>query len=178
MIRDSTRVWKSAYVLAALLVATPLIDLATQVMPFQPGSGVWRYGVLGMLGNNLLTPLLGAVIAGIAAASLEHVRAIRIFSIGAGTLCLVIAGLALFFLLDVVQLRPTVEEGARSAFDLGAGLALGKFCGALLGFLVLWMSLRAEVRLHRSGRRLLDARSVSSIRRTATPRSQVEARTH
>ncbi len=130
-------IWTSVYFLSALLVATPTVDLVTQVWPLQPGSMVWRYGFLGLLGNNLLTPLLGFTLAGAAAILTENPRALRILSwmaFGVGLGLVAVLGL---FSLDVLQLRASVAPEAKAGFQIGAGIAAGKYALAVVGYLLL-----------------------------------------
>ena len=65
------------YFIAALLIATPLMDFATSVVPLRPGSLEWRFASVGLLSGFLLTPLLGLVIALAVAAYADDVRGRR-----------------------------------------------------------------------------------------------------
>jgi hypothetical protein len=131
------RAWSSVYVLAALLVLEPMGDLLSQVLPLQPGELAWRFGFLGFFANNLLTPLLGATLAMVAAAYLGHGRALRVFSVvsllAAVTLALALGG----FTLDALQLRRSVQPAMTSRYDAGALIAVAKYLAGIVGFAVL-----------------------------------------
>ena len=145
-----SHIWTSVYFLSALLVATPAVDVLTQVWPLQPGSMVWRYGFLGFLGNNLLTPLLGLTLAGVAAMLAESRLALRLLSWTALAAGVGLLALLAFFSLDVLQLRASVAPEARPAFQVGAAIAAGKYVVAVLGYGLLgraaWRSLPKQVR--------------------------------
>jgi hypothetical protein len=130
-------IWKSVYFLALLLVATPFVDLVTQVGNIRPGDLVWRYGFLGFFANNLLTPLLGLTLAAVAAAMLGHRRLLRTLNFFCVLFALLLIGFAGIFSLDVLQVRSGVEPAAANAFKLGALIALSKYLAGAAGLLFL-----------------------------------------
>lgn len=131
------RAWSSVYLLAALLVLEPMGDLLSQVLPLQPSVLAWRFGFLGFFANNLLTPLLGATLAMVAAAYLGHGRALRVFSILSLVVAVVLVVALGGFTLDALQLRRSVQPAMASRYDAGAAIAVAKYLAAIVGFAVL-----------------------------------------
>jgi hypothetical protein len=130
-----------AYVVAALLVVTPLGDYASGVWPWRVAALDWRFASSGLLSGFLLTPLLGALIAiGVAAArgSERLLRILGIATLAAGSICVVIL---LAFILDAVQLNSNIPEQQRRAFVDATVKAFLKYVMACTASC--WLGIRA-----------------------------------
>ena len=114
------------YFIAALLIATPVMDFATSVLPLRLGSLEWRFASVGLLSGFLLTPLLGLVIALAVAAYADHMGFVRVLSILSGAVAVIFIIVLVLFLLDIVQLRSAVQDQARAAFKSAAMKAVIK----------------------------------------------------
>jgi hypothetical protein len=131
------RAWSSVYLLAILLVLEPIGDLLSQALPLQPSVLAWRFGFLGLFANNLLTPLLGATLAMVAAACLGHARTQRVLSILSLVVSVALLAALGSFALDALQLRKSVQPAMISRYDAGAAIAVAKYLAAIVGFAVL-----------------------------------------
>ena len=65
---------RAVYLVAFLLVAGPLMDLAAGIWPLSPSSVAWRFAATGLLSRALLVPTLGSLAAMLAALVLDHRR--------------------------------------------------------------------------------------------------------
>ena len=108
----------SAYPLAALLIAAPLLDLVTTILPFRVGEPTWRYGSAGLLATALLTPILGGLLAGVAAAVLGHRRVQWVLTSVSAFLSIAILSALAMFILDALQVRASVIPEVKFAFDM------------------------------------------------------------
>jgi Tfp pilus assembly protein PilN len=129
------------YVIAALLIVTPLGDFFSGVWPWRPAALDWRFASSGLLSGFLLTPLLGALIAIGIAALVGNGRLLRVFgllTLIAGGLCVVILG---GFLLDVVQLKSSIPPQQQRPFLDASIKAFLKY--ALAAASSIWLGMRA-----------------------------------
>ena len=125
------------FLVGALLVVLPALDLLLNVWPLQPGDFRWRFGVVGLLANFLLTPLLGvALLSGTAALAAAPTarRVVGAVNVAGAVLLALALGL---FLLDLVQLRPTLRPEALPSFDVANARAMLKL--ALGAAALLWL---------------------------------------
>src|SRR5438105_4643252 len=109
MNRNNRRLFQSAYVLAATLIALPIFDATMAIRPFHLGEARWRFGAVGILTNALMLPTAGFVIAGFVAQSQEHRRFLRFLgalSLLVGVVCVLAMGA---FALDALQSAGTVR---------------------------------------------------------------------
>jgi hypothetical protein len=111
---------------AALLVLVPLGEGAVTVFPPKFDAVGWRFGALGLLSSSLLTPSLGLILAAAIAALLDHHRVLRALSVIGGLVAVAVAVMAGVFVLDVIQLRPTVNPQAATGYYLTSTQALLK----------------------------------------------------
>jgi hypothetical protein len=114
------------YVIALLLIATPVLDFVSAVVPFRMDNIEWRFATVGLLSGFLLTPVLGIVLALLVADTLGHdlvKRLIGFLLIGIGVL---FAAVLVFFLLDILQLRSVVQEESKAQFVSAAWKAVAK----------------------------------------------------
>jgi hypothetical protein len=128
------------YFIAVLLIATPMMDFATSVLPLRLESIEWRFATVGLLSGFLLTPLLGILIAIALAAYADHLRFLRVLSIVNGVGAVLFVALLIFFALDVIQLRSVVQEQAKAQFQAAAVKAVVKHATFILA--LGWLSVR------------------------------------
>lgn len=111
------------YLFAALLVFWPILDLVTTSWPPQFGTLQWRYGMMGLLASYTHTPILGLVLAMIAAFGLRHtgvLRTVSVLSLLGGLVLLIVL---VMFPLDVVQMGSNAPPEARPSMKAGAIIA-------------------------------------------------------
>jgi hypothetical protein len=114
------------YLIAFLLVATPLVDYTMNIAPFRFGDVGWRYGVVGLLSGFLLTPLLGCALAAAVASLARQPRmvvAVAALNVLGGGLLLVAL---LLFALDALQIRNITAPAQLDIFDKAVGRAMLK----------------------------------------------------
>ena len=138
--KELHRLGLPAYLLAAILILFPVLDVLTSVWPFQPGSVTWRFSTVGLLIRVAVTPLLGLVAAYAAALLLGHARVLRVLSAISGVSLLVLLVVLGVFVMDGMQMRSMVSDEAVSRFRSGAVAALGKAGLGLLFLVLLAMS--------------------------------------
>jgi hypothetical protein len=114
------------YFVALLLVATPLMDFVTSILPLRTGDIEWRFASVGLLSGFLLTPLLGVALAMAVAHIATHRRFQRVMAVLNLAIAAIFVVLLLFFLLDIFQLRSAVEPEAAEAFAGAASKAVIK----------------------------------------------------
>lgn len=134
MSRRSVSPWVAwgLYVFAAILVLSPVSDLATTVWPARFDDLGWRYGFLGLLGGYLQTPLLGLLLAMGTAYWQGHARALRASGLLGlvGAVVLILAMVT--FGLDVLAMRQMRPEDQRAGVLVGGALQELKYLGATL----------------------------------------------
>jgi chromate transport protein ChrA len=131
------------YLVAILLVATPIMDFATSIIPLRPSDIEWRFASVGLLSGFLLTPLLGIALAMGVAQLAEHQRFQRVLAIVNLVATVLFAALLLFFLLDIFQLKSAVQPEAADAFGSAATKAVIKHCSFIVALGVLgWSGFR------------------------------------
>jgi hypothetical protein len=120
------------YLVSAMLVLFPLVDLATAALPINIRSIQWRFGIVGLLSGGLVTPILGILLSLIIAALADRKLALRIVAIIATiTGALILLSVPLF-ILDAVQMRARAMQanppapGAAARILLAASFALLK----------------------------------------------------
>jgi len=114
------------YFVAFLLVATPVMDFVTSIIPLRTSDIEWRFASVGLLSGFLLTPLLGLALAIGVAHIAMHRRFQRVLAVLNLTVTAFFVVLSLFFLLDIFQLRSAVEPEAAEAFASAASKAVIK----------------------------------------------------
>lgn len=114
------------YFVAFLLVATPVMDFVTSIIPMRTSDIEWRFASVGLLSGFLLTPLLGLSLAIGAAHIAMHRRFQRVLAVLNLIATLLFIVLLLFFLLDIFQLRSAVDPEAAEAFASAASKAVIK----------------------------------------------------
>jgi hypothetical protein len=135
----ATRLAGPGYLVAALLVALPVLDFGTNVWPAHWGDVAWRYGSVGLFSGFILTPVIGLVLAVVVAAIAGHQTVLRALAVVGIVAAVAIVGASVSFVLDVLQLRGSVQQEARAQFDTGAWKALVKY--ALVAASLAWFGI-------------------------------------
>ena len=103
------------YLLALLLIASPLVDMFIGVYPPHIGQVQWRAGVLSIMPSTLQSPLVGVVCIVAAASLLGHRRVLTVLGFVAAVVAVLLVVCAGTFTLDALQLRgriPAAQVGA------------------------------------------------------------------
>ena len=87
----------------------------------------WRYGFLGLLANVTMTPLLGALLASLAARSVGGGRILRGISASYVVAILVLAAGLGLFALDVRRVTPEMAATQITDYRVGAVIAATKY---------------------------------------------------
>lgn len=122
------------YLVAALLVVSPLVDYFLTVPPAEFSNVQWRFSAVGLLSGHLLLPIVGLALAFVISAVLKHYALQRVMVLVCLTIAVVIIVLSIGFLLDVNQLQPTVPNDGRAAFTAAWQRALVKLALSAWGF--------------------------------------------
>ena len=152
-----------AYAVAGLLIVIPIIEFTLRVWPLQPGTTSWRFGAIGIFSTTVITPLLGVVVGGAIAFSLEHrsvVRALGVLTLLGSILFLGFIGL---FVLDAIEMRTPAQEAALFVFDVTAVQVVLKLTAVFLVAVLL------GVGGWRSSRRIASPRGARSAPVPARP---------
>ncbi len=120
------RISGSLYLISALLVLLPMVDFATSIVPYLPGSTKWRFASSSLFAGFLLTPLLGIALAMLVAGLMQHRFVLRWIGILSVLAAVVLVGICALLALDVVELRATVESDVKMAIILSGGRAILK----------------------------------------------------
>lgn len=128
------------YFIAALLIATPLMDFASSVLPLRAASLEWRFASVGLLSGFLLTPLLGVIVALAVAVYADHVGFVRVLSILNAVVAVLFIVVLVLFVLDIIQLRSVVQEQAKAAFQSAATKAVVKHACFIIA--LGWLAIR------------------------------------
>ena len=110
----------AGYLLGAMLIIVPLMELAMGTWPPRPSQVSWRFGVVGLFANGLLLPTMGAALLVAVAAAVGHRRTLRSLAAVALLACVAEIALLLLFTLDVVQMRSMVQSQVKLGFDLAS----------------------------------------------------------
>lgn len=139
-----------AYLVAALMLIIPVLEVVLSVWPLRVGETSWRFGTVGLLSQALLTPLLGALVLVLLAVTLGHRRTLATVSVVAALLALALLVVIPIFGLDAIQMRTRVRTDAHRAFDLSSVLATIKLTAAFVVSLLLaigsWKMRKAVMR--------------------------------
>jgi len=125
------------YGIGAIMIVSPLVDLAANVWPPRLGQLAWRFGTAGLVSGFLLTPVFGIVMLGLSAALLDHRIAQRILAVLNVCVAIGLIALVVIFGLDWLQFRATVPPEGRPTMDLGSLKAMGT--DAVVALMLLWL---------------------------------------
>ena len=126
-----------AYLVAALMLVMPMLEVVLSVWPLRMGETSWRFGTVGLLSQALMTPLLGALVLVIVAVTLNHRKTLATASGVALLLTLALLVVIPIFALDAIQMRTQVRTDAHRAFDLSSLLAAITLSAAFVSTLLL-----------------------------------------
>lgn len=131
--------WATAglYLLSILLIAWPLMDFITTVVPFQLGNAEWRYGTVGILSSYLAMPMMGLFLAMALTFFFRHPAGLRGLSLLGFLAALVLAPAIVAFALDVLQLREARPPDSLPSFYAGAIMAEIKHVTTLITLVLL-----------------------------------------
>jgi hypothetical protein len=122
------------YLVAFALIVIPPFDTIMQLMPLRPGDPRWRFGAFGLLSNAMMIPLVGLLLAFIAATIYEHLRTRQLLGVLALLVGFGVGGLFILFGLDALQIRQDVRPNAQLAVKVASVTAAAK---AILGLITL-----------------------------------------
>lgn len=145
----------ATYAIAALLIIVPPVNQLIDLFPWQFGVVQWRYGALGLLANTMLIPLLGGLIAVLAAHVLRQPIMLRVLASLMILSALLITAMIVLFALDALQLRPTIRPEVRGRFDLANLRVLATTAVTLGAVVALTTSAFRAARSHRNAARSL-----------------------
>ena len=138
-----------SYLLALLLVVTPLVDLIANVWPIRLGDVGWRYGAVGVASGYVITPLLGIALACFIGVALRQRVVLRALVGVCLAVAVVLVIASIDFVMDAMQLRHTVPATtplARWSFDVGAAKALFKHLSGAVALVWLGLGTRRALR--------------------------------
>jgi hypothetical protein len=122
------------YLVAFALIVIPPFDTVMQLMPLRPGDPRWRFGAFGLLSNAMMIPMVGLLLAFIAATVYEHLRTRQLLGLLAVLTAFGVGGLFVLFGLDALQIRQDVRPNAQLAVKVASVTAAAK---AILGLITL-----------------------------------------
>jgi len=119
-----------AYVVALLFIALPIVDTLAQVWPPAVSSASWRYAVVGIGANYLISVLFGLLLSSLIAGWRQRRRTLRWLAIADSVFAVLAVIAAIGFVLDALQLRLGIPRGDATAlrmFSIGAEKAVFKY---------------------------------------------------
>lgn len=128
---------RAGYLIAALLILIPLFDATASVWPPHLADERWRFGAVGALSNLTLVPLLGFLIALSIAAVFDHRRVRRFIGIICAVLAVILAAMAVLFILDYFQTRTLVNPKFQHAMGVASTTAIVKHVLAIISLALL-----------------------------------------
>jgi len=135
-IEQGSRAFAGALAFVGIIcIAYPLADLLLNNWPLQPGDLAWRYQLVGMLSQLLITPLIGVAFlagSGLLKQGGGYLRWGGIVSFGTGAIVLL---LTLVFILDGLQLKNLIEVDEVYVFQRSTIRAVAKNVISSAGFL-------------------------------------------
>lgn len=124
----------ASYFVALMFIVLALADILTNAWPWDFGSEQWRFGMVGIASNYLMSIIFGLLLAALTAALAEHRQVLRVVAglTGAGVVILML--LAFTFSLDTIQVRVLVSDERRQLFKIGAVKTLFKVLASVAAF--------------------------------------------
>lgn len=145
---------RSLYPLGVLIILTSLVEPTLRVMPFNVSNVAWRFGAVGFFSTAVIGVVFGLAILMLVAAMLDHRGVLRF--LGAGTIAVggIVGIVLVFFVLDTLQVRATVNPELIANFDttvIRATLTLAVMIPVSLWMgSAGWRSTQREARVRRS----------------------------
>jgi hypothetical protein len=137
------------YLVAALLIVIPSVDFLLTVPAAEFSSEQWRFNAIGLLSGYTLSPILGLALAFVVSSVQKRYTLQRVLVLASLITSVVLFTLSLGFLLDVTQVRATVRDDGRLAFNSAWNRA----------FIKLMLSAVAFAYIGWRARRMIPARS-------------------
>ena len=131
--RKLSTIWAPLYFVGLLLVLIPISEVTIAAWPPRIGEVAWRFSAFGMIGQGIMTPLLGLLLMLLAALEMEHLKVAKTLGVLCGFAALGFAVLLLLATLDTLQMRSAVSAEVRNAFDIATVAAFAKHAAGLLG---------------------------------------------
>jgi hypothetical protein len=147
------------YAVAVMLIVVPFLEVGTQLgWSISPSMLNWRTGAVGLLSSATLTPTFGLVVAVVTASVFDHRWMQRVLIAVAGLAALTCVVLLFTFVLDSVQLRPTVTEAVRRTYTIAMIKAMLNITLAIVALTIVFVgALKARTKVEKgSGRRAQD----------------------
>ncbi len=133
-----------AYAIGVLFAIEPILDTFAQVWPPSPGNPSWRFGLVGVGANYLLSVAFGLLLITFAASAGWHRRTLRVLAVLELLGAVALLGALVSFALDALQLRPGIpaaQTGTLRTFDLGTKKAAYKYVVSAAA--LVWMAFAA-----------------------------------
>lgn len=105
------------YPIAAALIILPIIDSLLGIFPLKPHALEWRIANIGFLSGALTIPLIGFVMASVAAHLLGHGKTQRAFAVLYFLLGFILLLTLILFAFDFMQYRPHVQKELLRTYD-------------------------------------------------------------
>src|SRR5688572_8875182 len=146
------------YAAAFMLILVPLLEVGTQLgWSASPSMLNWRTGAVGLLSSATLTPTFGLVVAVVTASVFDHRWMQRILIALAGLAALACLVLLFTFVLDSVQLRPTVTQAVRRSYTLAMIKAMVNIGLTIVALTIVFVgAFKARTRVGKNGGRTQD----------------------
>ena len=117
--RPIERLVHPLYVVAALMIAIPIMDYLSNVLPLQPGNFEWRYEAVGEFSGIVPAPVIGFIMFVVLAAYARHRTLSRVVGMVNVVLAVGLFAASALFVLDVLQVRNDVTEAGLGDFYFG-----------------------------------------------------------
>jgi hypothetical protein len=133
-----------AYTVAALFILLPIIDTIAQALPISLDAPGWRYGVVGIGANYLISMVFGTLMLCLLAASRSHRGTLRTCAITIWIVAVLLIVAAIGFSLDALQVRAGIPKGdARTLAMFKTGMLKVVFKYLVSGAVMAWTALGA-----------------------------------
>lgn len=106
------------YLVAALMMLMPSIDIVLSLPGYQLGNGQWRFGAIGLLSGGMLLPIAGLLLASLTAVFARQRWVHRIVLVLSGMLLLFLVLMAGSFALDAIELRGRANPTVLGTYDI------------------------------------------------------------
>lgn len=108
------------YALSLMLVIVPIVDWGRGISFGPVSEPGWRFAVLQLLSNYLLTPALGLAVAMVAAVLGEDWKTLRILRLVTWLLVVFMLVSSLAFPFDALQTKRAIQPQSYAVFNIGA----------------------------------------------------------
>lgn len=165
------RVRTPGYLVMALLIVSPLIELCTAAWPFQIHQAAWRLSFVGTAGASLGLPILALFLTfllAVLAADTGALLFVSGVSVLAGMLCVLEAAV---FALDALEMKSRVRPALAGRYDAVSAWWLIKLCAVAAILFVLALSAFRAARSVRRERKAASDRPAILVNSPSTPPS-------